>query len=87
MVTDPNNAYIKKAHHSYHAAYLKAQMRDIITCLSPPIWVYSDETRLAGEWCMLGAHYTTDPTVMIPMTRTLDVGLIPFSTVVVAKDA
>ena len=36
---------------------------------------------------MLGTHYTTDPKVMIPMTRALDVGLILCSAVVAAKDA
>ena len=69
MVTDPNNAHIKKAHHSYHIAYLETQAHDKVTCLSPPNWVYSDETRFPGEWCMLGTHYTTNTTVEIPIQR------------------
>ena len=39
------------------------------------------KTRLAGEWCMLGTHYTTDARVVIHMAMILDIGLIPFSIV------
>ena len=35
---------------------------------------------------MLGTHYTTDTTVQIHMTKALNIGLIPFSTVVSTKD-
>ena len=62
-IAGPMNAHIRKAHHSYHTAYLKTNAGDSVTCLSPPIWVDLHETPLAGEWCMLGTHYTTDTAV------------------------
>ena len=78
-VTDPENAHLKKASYEVHKAYIKVRPGGVITCLSPSIWVYSDSTRMAGEWCMTSITYTTAGSATKWPSTKYQVGLVPFS--------
>ena len=81
IVTDPGKASVKKSGTDHHRAYLQINTDDILTCLSPPVWVWSDRTRMAAEWCMVAATYTTNTAIYVPPTQLVHAGLVHFATV------
>ena len=80
VVTNPDHIHMEQATHGRHRAFLRIMQGQQLTALSPPVWVWSDHTQLAGLWCLLMTTYNTNIGVYIPMTQDVITSLVPMST-------
>ena len=64
-----------------HAAFLSVRAGQQLTGLSPPVWVWTDGTQLAGLWCLLMTTYHTNVSLALPMDTIIETGLVPMSIV------
>ena len=80
IVIDPDKIHMEQATHGRHKAFLRIRQGQQLTALSPPVWVWSDHTQLAGLWCLLMTTYNTNVNEYIPMTQVVVTGLVPMST-------
>ena len=81
IVVDPNNVQVRGADREGHRAFLSIQGGQQLTALSPPIWTWTDDTRMAGLWCLMMCTYHTNTSRAIAMTAPVSAGLVPMSTI------
>ena len=81
LVDDPSRIHMQNATRERHAAFLSVTARQQLTCLSPPVWVWTDGTQLAGLWCLLMTTYHTNASLDLPMCTIVETGLVPMSVV------
>ena len=81
LVIDPDRIHMQRATQEQHMAFLSIRAGQQLTALSPPVWVWTDSTQLAGLWCLLMTTYHTNGSLVLPMTTIIKIGLVPMGTV------
>ena len=81
LVGDPSKIHMQRATRERHAAFLSVRAGQQLTGLSPPVWVWTDGTQLAGLWCLLMTTYHTNVSLALPMGTVIETGLVPMGTV------
>ena len=52
----------------------------MVTCIAPPIWVWADQTRMAGAWCILATTYPEEMDINHDSQDMVAVGVVLVST-------
>ena len=58
---------------------MQLKMGQHIIGISPPIWVWADQARLAGLWCIGATTYNLDPHDYMRMGTKVTAGRAPVS--------
>ena len=80
QVRNPQDIQIDQISIRKSQAFIKTVPDQIITCIAPPIWVWSDISCTAGAWCIVATTYVdywNDPSFQ---GEHVDTGLVPMST-------
>ena len=80
QVRNPKDIQIDQISIRKSQAFIKTVPDQIITCIAPPIWVWSDISCTAGAWCIIATTYVDywdDPSFKGEQVHT---GLVPMST-------
>ena len=71
---------IQQISRKYSQVFIPIEPDQVITCIAPPIWVWSDTTMTAGAWCIIATSYVDywdDPGLH---SLYIDTGLVLVST-------
>ena len=80
QVRNPQDIQIDQISIRKSQAFIKTVPDQIITCIAPPIWVWSDISCTAGAWCIVATTYVdywNDPSFQ---GEQVDTGLVHMST-------
>ena len=76
----PGNIQINQISRRTNQAFIQTAPDQVITCIAPPIWVWSDFATTAGAWCVIATTYVdywNDPSLQ---DTSIDAGLVLMST-------
>ena len=60
-----------------HTAFLPIAIGEVVTTISPPLFVWADARCLKGAWCVLATTYNDDAQSCITMADITAAGLVP----------
>ena len=52
-VADPDKIHFPRVSALCHKSFIHTHKKQNLTCIAPPIWVWSDRRMLAGAWCIV----------------------------------
>ena len=80
QIKDPEDIHIVQVSSRKSQVFIRTRPDQIVTCIAPPIWVWSNTSCTAGAWCIIATTYVDywdDPCLRGEHIHT---GLIPMST-------
>ena len=86
VAKNPENTQLHRATHTNHHAFLQLRKGQRIAAISPPIWVWADQSRLAGLWFIAATTYNWDPDDNIFRNSDVRAGLVPMSIITRCQD-
>ena len=75
-VKDAGDSTVPSFTSACHTAFLPIAIGEVVTTISPPLFVWADVRRLTGGWCVLATTCIKDSTSNVDITTT---GLVPLA--------
>ena len=59
-IADPDRIHIPRISEKCHGGFIPTHRHQGITCIAPPVWVWSDYRRLSGAWFIVATTGRVD---------------------------
>ena len=79
-IRDPQHMNFPRVSALWHRAFMNMTRGQVVVCIAPPIWVWSDQRRLSGAWGIVVATVGENHQAGTCEEQTTKIGLLLVST-------
>ena len=78
-VINPASEHITGFTSEEHRVFLNLHVGQLVTAISPPVFIWASTRRLTGAWCTIATTYHGDTTQYMVMTHRVQTGAVPLA--------
>ena len=78
-VVNPGNEQIAGFTSNEHNIFLGLVTGQVITAISPPVFIWASPRRLTGTWCIIATTYHEGTHQVLMMTESVRAGAVPLA--------